>query len=329
MTRPIRGPEPDGHKGSTFKAAYVAAEQGAGRIMAPTTPSFPVYIPSKSRAKTATTPRVFDRIGVPYRLVVEEQQYREYREHFAASKLLVLDPHYQATFDALGDFEGKSLGSGPARNFIWDHAVGEGHAWHWVVDDNIRLFARLHRNERIPVADGTIFAAMEDFAGRYENVAMAGPHYWMFALSRQKLPPFVPNRRVYSCNLIRNDVPFRWRGRYNEDVDLSLRMLKAGWCTILFNAFLQHKEPTQTCPGGNTEAFYGEEGTLPKSRMLAEQHPDVACVVWRYGRWHHYVDYRPFAGNQLKRRSDYEPPAENPYRFEKISVPPRTWVHAV
>lgn len=175
--------------------------------MMPTGPSYPIYIPSKSRAKIATTPRVLDRIGVPYRLVVEAEQRADYAEYFPADRLLVLDPHYQDTYDAFGDFEGKSLGSGPARNFIWDHAIADGAAWHWVIDDNITLFARLHRNERIPVGDGMIFAAMEDFASRYTNVAMAGPHYWMFAPSREKLPPFYLNTRIFSCNLIRNDIP--------------------------------------------------------------------------------------------------------------------------
>ena len=34
--------------------------------------------------------------------------------------------------------------------------------------------------------------------------------------------------------------------------------------------------------------------------MLADMHPDVAKVVWKYGRWHHYVDYLPFKKNMLK-----------------------------
>jgi len=33
--------------------------------------------------------------------------------------------------------------------------------------------------------------------------------------------------------------------------------------------------------------------------MLADMHPDVAKVVWKYGRWHHYVDYLPFKKNML------------------------------
>lgn len=281
-------------------------------------PDHPIYIPSRSRAEIATTPRLLDRMGVPYRLVIEEQQRAQYREHFPASKLLVLDPHYQETYDTFDGLKDKPLGPGPARNFAWDHAVAEGAAWHWVMDDNIRFFARLHQNQRTPVADGTILHAMEDFVSRYTNIAQAGPHYWFFRASRSKWPPFILNTRIFSCNLIRNDIPFRWRGRYNEDTDLSIRMLKAGWVTVLFNAFLQRKEETQTIPGGNTEAFYSEEGTLPKSQMLVRMHPDIARLAWRYNRWHHYVDYSRFKDNRLIHKPDYEPPTENPYRFEKV-----------
>jgi hypothetical protein len=277
-------------------------------------PRFPLYIPSKSRARTALTPVALDAMGVPYRIVVEEQQLGDYAARWPRERLLVLDPEYQRkydTFDDLGD--AKSRGPGPARNFIWEHSVSEGHAWHWVMDDNIKLFARLHKNERIPVGDGAVFAAMEDFVLRYENVGMAGPQYWMFASSRSKLPPYVLGTRIYSCNLIRNDLPLRWRGRYNEDTDLSLRMLKSGWQTVQFNAFLQYKVTTQTLGGGNTEAFYASEGTLPKSRMLVAMHPDVSRVVWKFGRWHHHVDYGPFKNLRLVRRKDYAPPEENPY----------------
>lgn len=289
-------------------------------------PRFPVYIPSKSRADIALTPHVLDRLGVPWRLVVEEQQVDDYARRFPRERLLILDPRYIEEYDACMDLKpGQSKGSGPARNFIWDHAISEGAEWHWIMDDNIAHFARLHRNERIPVGDGTIFAAMEDFCLRYKGVALAAPHYWMFAPSRARRPPFVTGSRVMSCILIRNDIPFRWRARYNEDIDLSLRVLKGGWQTILFNAFLQCKVTTQTMPGGNTEAFYADEGTLAKSQMLADLHPDVARVAWRYGRWHHYVDYSQWRNKPLVRRDDYEPPAENPYRLKKRPIKRAHW----
>lgn len=285
-------------------------------------PRFPLYIPSKSRAATALTPRFLDTISVDYRIVVEEQQLDDYAAHFPRERLLVLDPIYQRDYETLDDLgDTKSKGPGPARNFIWEHSISEGFDWHWVMDDNISLFARLHQNKRIPVGDGTIFHAMEEFVLRYKNIGMAGPQYWMFAPSRSKLPPFVTGTRIYSCNLIRNDIPHRWRGRYNEDTILSLDMLKDRWNTVQFNAFLQYKITTQTLGGGNTEAFYASEGTLPKSQMLADTHPDVARVVFRFKRWHHHVDYTPFKNIPLIKRDDYTPPVENPY---KMRLAPRT-----
>ncbi|MBG6156257.1 hypothetical protein IWQ52_002302 [Labrenzia sp. EL_159] len=184
------------------------------------------------------------------------------------------------------------------------------------MDDNLAKFYRLNRNMKIPVGDGTLFYVMEDFVLRYRNVAMAGPAYESFAPRKQKAPPFVPNTRIYSCNLIRNDIPFRWRGRYNEDTILSLDVLKAGWCTIQFNAFLQEKAETQRMKGGNTSEFYHAEGrvepgrkyadggTTAKSEMLVKVHPDVSRMTWRFGRVHHHVDYRPFRKNKLVTRRD-------------------------
>jgi hypothetical protein len=286
----------------------------------PLDPQFPIYIPSKGRADIAKTMPVLDKMGVPYRIVVEESQRDAYADRFGADRIIILDRAYQEAYDACDEHGLEfSKGSGPARNFIWDHAQAEGHAFHWIMDDNLVLFERFHQNQRIPVADGTIIAAMEDFVTRYRNVAMAGPNYHMFVPSRHRRKPYRTGTRIYSCILIRNDVPFRWRGRYNEDTILSLDVLKAGWNTVLFDAFLQWKVPTQSLPGGNTEAFYAAKGTLPKSEMLVRLHPDLARVVWRFNRWHHYVDYGPFRNRPLVPRADLELPAENPYRLKKVA----------
>ena len=243
-------------------------------------PRYPLYIVSKGRADVQMTSRHLHRMGVPHFMIVEEQERAAYQERVADSAtLLTLDPAYQDDYDTcdnLGDT--KSKGSGAARNFAWDHSIENGSERHWVMDDNINGFFRLHRNLKTPVADGTILFVMEDFVERYENIVMAGPAYFMFVRRKYLEPPFVLNTRIYSCNLIRNDTGFRWRCRYNEDTDLALRMLKDGWCTILFNTFMQYKMPTQTCKGGNTTALYGE-GTRAKSEMLVRLH------LWRWKQW--------------------------------------------
>lgn len=273
--------------------------------MAETNPNFPLYIVSKGRADSRLTSKSLEMMGVPYFIVIEEQEYKQYSAVINKKKILILDKKYQEqydTFDNLGST--KSKGPGPARNFAWDHSISEGQKWHWVMDDNINGFYRLNRNLKVPVDDGAIFQAMEDFCLRYKNIGMAGPNYHMFAPRKTVVPPFVTNTRIYSCNLIRNDVPFRWRGRYNEDTDISLRMLKARWCTVQFNAFLQYKITTQVLGGGNTAEFYAKEGTMPKSKMLVEMHPDVSKIAYKFGRWHHQVNYKPFKNIKLIKKDD-------------------------
>jgi hypothetical protein len=71
--------------------------------------------------------------------------------------------------------------------------------------------------------------------------------------------------------------------------------------TVQFNAFLANKIQTQTQKGGNTAEFYEKEGTINKSELLVKMHPDVARVAWKFSRWHHHVDYRPFKKNKLHR----------------------------
>lgn len=266
-------------------------------------PNNPIYIVSKGRWESRLTDKFLDKIQVPHFIVVEKQEYKKYAAETDKSKLLVLDPMYQEKYETCDNLgAGKSKGPGAARNFAWDHALDMKYKWHWVMDDNIQYFFRWNKNSLAVIGDGTIFKCMEDFVNRYANVLMAGPNYDFFIMRKSKYPPVTFNTRIYSCNLIRNDAPYFWRCRYNEDTILSLDMLKDGWCTVLFNAFQQKKTWTQQIKGGNTAEFYAKEGTFKKSEMQVKVHPDVSKLVKKFGRWHHYVDYRPFKKNKLKLR---------------------------
>lgn len=271
---------------------------------------FPIYIVSKGRWDSRYTSKLLERMGVPYFIIVEEQEYENYCAAIDRQKVLILDKEYQRTYDTYDDLgETKSKGPGAARNFAWDHSIQNGYTYHWVMDDNIRAFYRTNHNMRNYIYDPIIFTIMEDFVLRYQNIAIAGPNYFKFAVDNSsRMKPFILNTRIYSCNFIRNDIPYRWRGRYNEDTDLSLRVLKDGWCTVQFNAILQDKITTQKVRGGNNADFYQKEGTLPKSQLLAKMHPDVCKVVWKFHRWHHEVNYKPFRNNKLIRRPDIEVP---------------------
>lgn len=270
-------------------------------------PQFPLYIPSKGRADICLTSKALTEMKVKHYVVVEPQEIQQYKKYISSfGQILELNLEYKKKYELCDDLGlSKSTGPGPARNFIWDHSIKNGFKYHWVMDDNIKYFARMYKNKRIKIISPMFWRAMEDFCLRYENVAMAGPCYLMFAFRQhgmEKMPPFILNTRIYSCNFIKNDVHFRWRGRYNEDTILSLDMLKAGYCTVQFYAFLQNKLKTQLLKGGNSEEFYFKEGTENKSKMLLNIHPDVTKVIYRFGRIHHHVNYNQFRENKLKKK---------------------------
>ena len=265
-------------------------------------PNYPVYIVSKGRWESRLTSKALDRMSVPYQMIVEDAEHDKYAATVGEDRLLVLPTRYLRDYDTCDDLgETKSKGPGAARNYAWAHSLAAGHKRHWVMDDNLDDFHRLNRNIKSPVRTGATLRASEDFVDRYSNIAISGLNYYSFCKATDAVPPYVLNTRIYSCLLIQNDIPYRWRGRYNEDTDICLRVLKDGLCTLQFNAFLCGKVTTQRMAGGNTEEFYAAEGTKDKSQMIEDLHPDVAKVVWKFNRWHHKVDYRPFKANRLVR----------------------------
>lgn len=236
--------------GSTKMLWYPKAEIGtaADKVWtnAKGNPKYPVYIISKGRWDTRLTSKAFEFAGVPYHIVIEPQEYDNYAAVIDPKKILTLP------FSNLG------LGGIPARNWVWEHSISIGAKRHWIFDDNISGFCRFHDNLKVEVDSGILHKLIEDWCDRYENVHMAGFNYDYFAPRKQgaRIKPITFNTRVYSGILLSNSIPHRWRGRYNEDTDLSLRILKDGYCTALFNAFLMYKAPTLTMKGGNTDELY-------------------------------------------------------------------------
>lgn len=257
------------------------------------------------------TMRALDKMGVPYKVVVEEHEAENYAKALGADKLIVQPQH--------------DSGLVVTRNWIWDHAEASGTPKFWTFDDNIKAFYRFNHNLKVPVSSGSMLCAVEDFVDRYENVPVAGMQYFMFVSRKVKMPPFTVNRRVYSNMLIQTSAmnpagkPYRNEGYYNDDTDLCLRILKDGLCTILFNAFLIEKSVTMTVPGGMTP-HYKDDGRWKMAEELRLKHPDVTKVVRKWGRWQHSVDYRRFRRNKLRRRAGVViPEGVNNYGMELVN----------
>lgn len=272
-------------------------------------PRWPICIPSKGRYDSRLTIKLFERFGVPFRVFVEPQEYDLYAKHVPEEKLHKM-PH-------------SNKGLAFTRNYIWDLMADEGHEYYWTFDDNIRSIIRLHYNHKVRMVDAIALVILEDFALRYDNLVVSGMQYDYFAPRKAFMPPVVVNQRVYSNMLIktfakdRSGKPYRFKTFFNDDTDFCLRVLKDGYCTALFYAFLAEKESTMIISGGLVGYYRNTNERYEFADELRRAHPDVVTVVRRYGRWHHHVDYSPFQRQQLRLRPGVRiPDGVNEYGME-------------
>lgn len=259
---------------------------------------YPIYIISKGRYEKRYTSKYLEWCNVDYKIIVEPQEFEQYNQHIGKDKILILPDEYL----------GKNQASIPARNYAWWHAKESGALRHWILDDNITSYKRYYESEKIYIKSGLAFRVIEDYVDRYDNIKMAGHNYTAFCCSlNTSLPPITMNTRIYSSILLSNDIfpEIQWRGTFNEDTDLSIRILKLGHPTVLFNCILADKLKTLTQKGGNTDSIYKEKDSMyKKAASLQEQHPDVTSIIKRFGRTHHYVNYTSFKDLKLNRIVD-------------------------
>ena len=269
---------------------------------------YPIYVISKGRVNNCLTANFLIKDGVEFILVVEPQEYQEYRDKYPDIKIEQLP------------FSNKGLGSYPARNWVWQNSIDNGYKKHWILDDNIRGVKRLYKGIRILSNSKWGFKFVEDLTDNYSNIAISGMNYEMFITDKTR-QPIVINHHIYSNLLIDNSSSFRWRLRYNEDTDLNLQALKKGYCLLYTNIYSIQKMRTMTVRGGNTDELYKDNGRLKMARMLEAVHPDVVTVKWKFGRPQHVVDWHKFKQRLI--------PIKNPKKINLDEYGKLTAINAV
>lgn len=205
--------------------------------------------------------------GIDFYLVVEPQEAELYRNKYGSDRVLELPFQDRGTVV-------------PARNWIKEHSEKNGDKRHWQLDDNIRSILQVSKGKAKRTLAGTALATAESFVDRYSNIAIAGFQHRGFVFAERK--PFSINRQVYCCILVDNSISQKWRGKYAEDTDISLQVLSAGLCTILFHAFVIDKAKTGTMQGGNTTEIYQGDGKLQMARELQRRWPLLVEIERRF-----------------------------------------------
>lgn len=246
---------------------------------------YPVYIISKGRYDKTLTADNFEKAGIDYLIAVEPHEYDLYVKKLGSKRVLKLP------FSNLG------LGSFPARNFCWEHAKAHGYKYHWLFDDNIIEFKKWIDGKRKHIDEiNNALLYVEQFAKK-TNIDILGFEEQNFVVKPPK-KPFKLNCHVYSAMLIKNELPYRWRLKYNEDVDLCLQVLHNKGTTASCVYYMADKVSTANkMKGGNQDELYKGNDTkkkLLKAKMLEKAWPQYAKTVIRFNRIHHFVDWKIF-----------------------------------
>lgn len=232
------------------------------------------------------TAKLFEGAGIDYKIVVEPQEADKYIFALSEKRVLVLP------------FQNLGLGSYPARNFCWDHSIKNGHEKHWIFDDNIQLFAKWINGKRKREHDiKTAIAYVEGYSD-FNDLDISGFEKKTFSVRPPK-KPFKQNCHVYSTLLIKNSIEFRWRLKYNEDIDLCLQVLTSGGSTASCVYYLAEKISTSIkMKGGNQDDLYqgnDPKKNLLKAKMLESVWPQYVKTVIRFGRHHHLINWKVFS----------------------------------
>jgi uncharacterized protein YegP (UPF0339 family) len=252
---------------------------------------YPIYIISKGRYDVTLTANNLEQSGLDYYIAVEPQEYDLYVKKLTERRILKLP------FSNLG------LGSYPARNFCWEHAMNLGYNYHWLFDDNIRFWMKWVDGKRRKIYDILPAIKYVELYADKTNYDILGFEVPNFVVKPPK-KAFKINCHVYSAMLIKNNLEYRWRLKYNEDVDLCLQVLHNGGTTASCVYYMATKVSTAAkMKGGNqTELYKGNHPikNLLKAKMLEAVWPQYAKTVIRFNRHHHLVDWKVFKKPILK-----------------------------
>lgn len=280
-------------------------------------PKYPIYVITKGRWEKTLTIDTLEDMGVNFYICVEPGEYEKYCSNpkIDKNKILVCPEN----------FSERGQGAVPVRNFCWEHSIKMGFPKHWQLDDNIQWFYRWNGNTQKKIRDGVFFRIMEDFSDRYENLGMVSCQYKSFvpAIDTGR-EGFIVNTRAYSCILINTELldqrlEERWRGRSNDDTDLSLRVLSTGdICIVNFNSLLSGKQASGSMKGGMEKIYEGHshDGYKKKFDELKNNWGDIVTLTnkrHKDGRPHHIIQYTKHFTQKLKLKEgvDKQPKVNN------------------
>lgn len=239
----------------------------------------PVYILSKGRAESATSPLLMHQSEIPHFLVVEPQEAHTYQANFPFSQVLVLPKNNQ--------------GIAYARNYI----LGLNESWFWMLDDDIKGFFQRENKRMGRISSRQALESAESLILGVPKAAQGALEYQQLAWSTTK--DYALNGYCDVCVCIHagrvQGIQYRAELALKEDRDFTLQVLAAGYRTVRVQSY-GFAAPKNGSNAGGLKALYeqAEREKLAVDRLCAAWPDIVTAQVKKDGRYDAKINWRKF-----------------------------------
>ena len=213
-------------------------------------PKYPIYVVSYKRSHLrGGTIDHLEKMGLKYYVCIQKRERQYYEEARTKNNWTGCTLLYSCDTDD---------GSTQQRNTCWEHSLGISNKF-WLLDDNIAGWCYYNLMNIVKIHDPRVFTELEKLIDNIlEPVGLISHNYTFDVRETNMRSPIQINTKNYSSCLINTKLlgdDIRFRLKYNEDVDLTLQILKRGYKTISMNIFTCNKNPTTANSGGNSDIY--------------------------------------------------------------------------
>lgn len=231
--------------------------------------AYPVYVVSRGRWTTATTMKLLDAARISYTLVVPKKEVKFYEKYFPHADIAVV----------------KATGAGAARHEVIEQCRADGYeSYVWILDDDISDIRETEQGK--PVSMRQVFSDLEAWLEDYSNVAMIG----VSTDARNMRNIFAVNQYVHGLMLVNLNTKQSFYPQYKvyEDIEFQLRLLTAGWTTVVHNRYVID---FAKIGGGGASSMYLQN---VEAGLLAQEYPDSVSEQQDGGIAYPYVEWDNF-----------------------------------
>ncbi len=233
----------------TIQLAEYKEKRGVFKQLENSNIKYPICILSYKRAnKYGFSHLTLSKNCINHYLFIEPEQEEEYRKWY--------NPKYCELIVADENLSKRNMGSTSMRNYILKWARSKNYSRTWMLDDNIKDYRRYWQGVKNEINGNEIFASIERYVDRYNNVGAASHNFAPFICENDDRPCIVKNGKCYSSMLLPTKKGIKFRYKHQEDNLISMEFIEKGFTNLCFNHILYNKDTSGTNKGGNREAIY-------------------------------------------------------------------------